>query len=308
LYEESQVVAGKLLKPEWRRISGQAAVPFLQPMNREFQARFTAILLGLLTVAAVVLSLDQVMLRPLSVLPLASLSVAVSGVVLPTDTLAEAGETATEATGTSITVMVEVPLRLSHIAVMRAEPAATPFAMPLVLTVAAAVLSLDQVTGSPPSVLPPPSLAVAISCWPAPTGRLADAGETDTVATESGVTVPVTVMTETPVIPALLAVMVAVPGPTALTTPDLLTVATLVLSLDQLVGWPLTMLPEPSMAMAVSGTVPPTATEAAGGLTVTEPMALAREGPVMPVNDRHEVIPPSISSEAARHEICTTFR
>ena len=45
-------MAGKLLKPEWRRNSGHAVVPLLQPMNREFQARFTAILLTLLTVAA----------------------------------------------------------------------------------------------------------------------------------------------------------------------------------------------------------------------------------------------------------------
>jgi PAS domain S-box-containing protein len=39
---------------ERRRISGRAATPTSQPMNREFQARFTAILLTLLTVAAVV--------------------------------------------------------------------------------------------------------------------------------------------------------------------------------------------------------------------------------------------------------------
>src|SRR6266852_5884773 len=39
--------------PERRRISGRAATPPSQPMNREFQARFTAILLTLLTVAAV---------------------------------------------------------------------------------------------------------------------------------------------------------------------------------------------------------------------------------------------------------------
>ena len=49
-------MAGKLLKIEERRLSGHAAAPPLQPMNREFQARFTAILLGLLTVAAVVFS------------------------------------------------------------------------------------------------------------------------------------------------------------------------------------------------------------------------------------------------------------
>src|SRR5216684_3406607 len=39
--------------PERRRISGRAATPPSQPMNREFQARFIAILLTLLTVAAV---------------------------------------------------------------------------------------------------------------------------------------------------------------------------------------------------------------------------------------------------------------
>jgi two-component system, NtrC family, sensor kinase len=42
----------KLLMPERRRMSGHGAQSF-QPMNREFEARFTAILLTLLTVAAV---------------------------------------------------------------------------------------------------------------------------------------------------------------------------------------------------------------------------------------------------------------
>jgi len=44
----------KLLMPEGRRISGRVATQLSQPMNREFEARFTAILLTLLTVAAVV--------------------------------------------------------------------------------------------------------------------------------------------------------------------------------------------------------------------------------------------------------------
>src|SRR5258708_39617557 len=39
--------------PDRRRVSGRAATPPFAPMNREFQARFTAILLTLLTVAAV---------------------------------------------------------------------------------------------------------------------------------------------------------------------------------------------------------------------------------------------------------------
>jgi len=42
----------KLLMPQRRRVSGHAA-PASQPMNREFEARFTAILLTLLTVAAI---------------------------------------------------------------------------------------------------------------------------------------------------------------------------------------------------------------------------------------------------------------
>jgi two-component system NtrC family sensor kinase len=46
-------VAVKLLMPQWRRMSGRAAAQPYQPMNREFEARFTAILLTLLTVAAV---------------------------------------------------------------------------------------------------------------------------------------------------------------------------------------------------------------------------------------------------------------
>ena len=49
-------MADKLLKDEWKRISGIAAAPPLQPMNREFQTRLTASILVLLTVAAIVLA------------------------------------------------------------------------------------------------------------------------------------------------------------------------------------------------------------------------------------------------------------
>ena len=44
----------KLLINERRRVSGHAAAQLSQPMNREFEARFTAILLALLTGAAIV--------------------------------------------------------------------------------------------------------------------------------------------------------------------------------------------------------------------------------------------------------------
>ena len=46
-------VAVKLHISHRRRFSGHAVTPQPQPMNREFQARFSVIFLGLLTVAAV---------------------------------------------------------------------------------------------------------------------------------------------------------------------------------------------------------------------------------------------------------------
>jgi two-component system, NtrC family, sensor kinase len=50
----SSKVAVKLLIPDRRRIAGRAVAPTFQPMDREFQARFTVILLSILTVAAIV--------------------------------------------------------------------------------------------------------------------------------------------------------------------------------------------------------------------------------------------------------------
>src|SRR5881409_1476237 len=74
------------------------------------------------TVATVVLLLDHVTVRPVNTLPFASLSVAVSGWVCPAGTLAAAGLTVTEATGTPVTVMLAVPLLPSLVAVIVAEP------------------------------------------------------------------------------------------------------------------------------------------------------------------------------------------
>ena len=51
---ENWRVAVKLLINERRRVSARAAAQLSQPMNREFEARFTAILLALLTGAAIV--------------------------------------------------------------------------------------------------------------------------------------------------------------------------------------------------------------------------------------------------------------
>src|SRR6266705_1538002 len=79
----------------------------------------------------------HVIVRPVSVLPFASLGEAVSWVVCPTNTEAVAGLTVTDATGTgaAVTVTADVPLCPSDVAVIVVEPATTPVTRPLALTV-----------------------------------------------------------------------------------------------------------------------------------------------------------------------------
>jgi len=75
-----------------------------------------------LTVATLVLLLAHITVRPASAAPAESFGVAASWTVWPTATLAVAGETATEATGTVVTVIVAVLLLPSLVAVIVAEP------------------------------------------------------------------------------------------------------------------------------------------------------------------------------------------
>jgi len=138
-----------------------------------------------LTVATDVLLLAQVTTRPASGLPLASFGVAVSCTVCPADTEADAGLTVTELTGTGTldTVMLEVPLCPSLVAVIVAEPAVPPVTSPLPSTPATDVLLLDQVTARPVSGFPFASFGVAVSWTVRPTCTVADAGLTVTELT-----------------------------------------------------------------------------------------------------------------------------
>src|SRR6266513_2149363 len=115
---------------------------------------------------ATVVSLDaQVMTRPVSGLPFASVGVALSCTVCPVATLAVAGATVTDATGALATVTVAAPLWPSLVAVIvTGPPAATPVARPLALTLAMAPSLEVQVTGRPASALPFASRAVALNC------------------------------------------------------------------------------------------------------------------------------------------------
>src|SRR6184192_4171030 len=219
-----------------------------------------------LTVAAAVLLDAQVTVRPVSVLPLASLRVATSCTVWPSFTLADAGATATEATATCTTVMAEVPLCPSEVAVIVAAPASFAVTSPLELTVAAAVLLDVQVTTRPDSGFPAASLGVAVSCTVLPSSTLADAGVTATVATGTGGTVILAV----PLCPSLVAVIVAPPVATAVTSPLEFTPTTDVLLLDQLMMRPESGLPFASFGVAANCMVCPTCTLAAAGVTATD--------------------------------------
>ena len=228
-----------------------------------------------LTRATLVSPLAHVTIRPVRVLPAESCGVAVSCTVCPTRMLAVAGATATEATGTSVTVNVAVLLLPSLIAIIGAEPGATPVTRPLGLTRATLVSPLAHVTIRPVSVPPAESCGVAVSCTVCPTRMLAVAGASATEATGTGVTVTAAL----PAWPSLVAVMVAVPTTPLVTSPLLLTVATLGLPLVHVTVRPVRAPPAESCGVAVSCTVCPTRMLAVPGETVTEATAALGPGP-----------------------------
>jgi hypothetical protein len=221
-----------------------------------------------LTVATPALLVVQVTTRPVSAFPLASLGVAVSWTVCPTVTVAEAGLTLTDATGTGVTVIDDVPLCPSLVAVMVAEPVATPVTNPLPLTVASPASLLAHVITRPTSAFPLASLGVAVSWTVCPAATVAEAGLTLTDATGTGVVV--TVIVAVPFWPSLVAVIVAEPAPTPVTNPVPLTVASPASLVAHVTTRPQSTFPYTSRGVAASWTVCPAITLAEAGLTRTE--------------------------------------
>src|SRR5215510_3779841 len=195
------------------------------------------------------------------------------------------------------TVVAEVPLFPSDVAVIVADPAAPPVTRPVPFTGAMLVALLDQVMVRPVSTFPPASFVVAVSWIVDPTATDALAGLTVTVATGGGADA-VTVIVAVPLLPSLVAVIVAVPAATPVTSPPLLTVAVPVAPFDQVMLRPVRTLPFASLVVAASWTVFPTATEALAGLTVTEATA-AGEPLVMVTCDVSATVPPFFVSTAA---------
>jgi len=217
-----------------------------------------------LTRAIVVSLLLHVTVRPMSGLPLASFGVAVSCVVWPTCKLADVGLTVTDATGTKVTVTLDVPLCPSLVAVIVADQAPAALTRPLPLTVATDVLVLVHVITRPDSGLPLASVAVAVSCTVCPVVRLAEFGLTVTEATGTFVTV----MLAVPLFPSLVAVIVAepVPAPVARPVPPTVTAELL---LAHVTVRPVSTLPMESVVVACSCVVAPTRMVAAVGATLT---------------------------------------
>src|SRR5213593_4812435 len=135
--------------------------------------------------------------------------------------------------------------------------------------------ALCHVTVRPVSGLPDASLGVAVSCTVPFTTMLADAGVTSTVLT--GIFVMVTAAV--PLFPS--AVAVTVTGPPAafpVTRPLASTVASVMSALCHVTVRPASGLPDASLGVAVSCTVPFTTMLAVAGVTSAVLTALVRSG------------------------------
>src|SRR6266568_7701261 len=150
----------------------------------------------------------------------------------------------------AVTVIAELPLLPSEVAVIVADPATSPFTNPLPFTLATATVLLAHATTRPDSVFPLASFGVAASCTVPPTATLADAGVT-----------------------------VAVPPLTPVTRPVADTVTTVGVPEAHVTTRPVSTFPAASFVVAVNCTAPPTATAADAGATVTA--ATGAEGTTM---------------------------
>jgi hypothetical protein len=159
-----------------------------------------------------------------------------------------ASETLTAETGTGVTVISDVALFPSLNAVIVALPDVTAVTSPVDDTVATEVLFEDHVTSLPVSALFPASRMSGDSCRVPPTTTLAADGATVTDATGIGVTVTVA----TPLVPSLVAVISAVPGPTAVRTPSDDTVAIAGAPEDHAIARPSRTFPARSLSTAAA--------------------------------------------------------
>jgi hypothetical protein len=163
-----------------------------------------------------------------------------------------------------VIVTVALPVLPSLVAVIVADPAATPKTRPVELTWALAVSLLDHVTSRPLSVPPFASRSVTVSCTVLPATTVGDAGVTVTVATGTGSTE----ILAAAVFPSHEAVTLVVPTATPVTNPDALTRTLVVSPLTQLTGRA-NGVPLASFGVAVNCREAPTKSVAEVGETST---------------------------------------
>jgi len=161
--------------------------------------------------------------------------------------------------------MDEVPLCPSLLAVIVAVPAVIACTSPVEETVAMASLLDDHATGRERMLLCASS-NVAVNCSVSPWITVALVGATVTDATGAWVTV----MVALPVLPSLVALMLAVPTVTAVTTPCAETVATAVLLELHVTARPVRTLLFASRVVAVACDVPTAVIELGVSATVTD--------------------------------------
>ena len=174
-------------------------------------------------------------------------------------------------------MIADVPLLPSLLAVIVAVPNATAVTRPDGETVATFVLLDAQLTARPGSTLPTESSVIAVSCAVVPGAMLSLGGCTTTIPTGTGVTVIVL----EPLLPSLVAVIVAVPGAPAVTTPvaprggAAVTVAAAVLLDPHVTTRSVTTFPAESVTVAVSGKVCVDSIAFVAGETTTLPTGIA---------------------------------
>ena len=218
------------------------------------------------TVAMVVSALDQETPTPSITRPIWSRTSAASCAVCPSAASATVSGVTATAVGTgATTVSAARPVTPAAVAVTSASPAPTPVTRPPSSTTATSV-SLDAHSKSVPTTgCALASVASAASRSVSPATSVSAAGVSAMVLT-SWATVTVALPDTEPAV----AVIVAVPSPTAVTSPDALTVPTMVLLLAQLTVAPAIAWPFWSRTSARSCTVSPRAVSSAvAGVTIT---------------------------------------
>lgn len=258
------------------------------------------------TVATDGAPVSHVMTRPGRAWPCASFGVAVSCVVPPIDNEAVEGVTSMLAMATGVTVTIATEDSPSDSAVMRATPCVAPVTSPVFETVAIVGWSLDHVNWRPPSTLPLPSLAVAVSCTVPPAGMVTGDGATRMLAIGTGETV----ITDVPCFPSAVAVIVTFPGASPTTSPLEETVATVLSPELQVMARPVSAAPEPSRGVAESWMLDPTVTSPEGGATAIDAIGTAvattRADPLTPSTAAEMVALPGVSAVTTPVELTVT--